>query len=259
MMILNALTGVFVNTAAIVLGCLAGLVFKKGIPQKFSSAVQTGIGLCVLFIGISGTLKTISAVDETTGAIVCYSADTLVMIFSMVLGAIVGTALDLDGRLHRLGNLVEKKFCHGENGSAAQGFVSASLLFCVGAMAITGPMESALTGSHSTLFAKSVLDGVSAMVFAAGMGVGVLFSAPIVFLYQGAVAVFTYFAGAAFLTDAMTVQITAVGSLLIIGLALNLLGVGKIRTADFLPAVLFAPFLQLFFEWLARWIPALAA
>ena len=246
MPLITALTGVLVNTGAIILGCLAGLIFKRGIPEKFSSAVSTGVGLCVLFIGISGTLKTIVSANVQAGESIVYGANTLIMILSIVLGAIVGTALDLDGKMIRLGKYVEKKVNQkqGQPVAIAQGFVNASLLFCVGAMAITGPIESALNGDHSTLFAKAVLDGV-------------LFSAAAVFLYQGAIAVLAYFAGAAFLTDAMNIQIITTGSLLIVGLALNLLNITKIKVANFLPAVFFAPIFQLLFTWLSRWIPAL--
>lgn len=259
MPLINALTGVLVNTGAIILGCLAGLIFKRGIPEKFSSAVSTGVGLCVLFIGISGTLKTIVSENAQTGESIVYGANTLIMILSIVLGAIVGTALDLDGKMIRLGKYVEKKVNQkqGQPVAIAQGFVNASLLFCVGAMAITGPIESALNGDHSTLFAKAVLDGVTAVIFTTSMGIGVLFSAAAVFLYQGAIAVLAYFAGAAFLTDAMNIQIITTGSLLIVGLALNLLNITKIKVANFLPAVFFAPIFQLLFTWLSRWIPAL--
>ena len=259
MSLINALTGVLVNTAAIILGCLAGLIFKRGIPEKFSSAVSTGVGLCVLFIGISGTLKTITSVNTQTGESVVYSVNTLGMILAVVLGAITGTALDLDGKMLRLGNYVEKKVNQKQEKtvSIAQGFVHATLLFCVGAMAITGPIESALNGDHSTLFAKAVLDGVTAVIFTTSMGIGVLFSAPAVLLYQGGIAILAYFAGSAFLTDAMNVQIIATGSLVIVGLALNLLNITKIKVANFLPAIFFAPILQLLFTWLSRWIPAL--
>ncbi len=256
MSLLNALTGVFVNTAAILIGCAVGLIFKKGIPEKFGSAVTAAVGLCVLFIGISGTLKTVSSVDAQTGEITIQSANTLVMILAMVIGGILGTAWNLDDKINRLGGFVEKRFHkkEGKNGSVAQGFVNATLLFCIGAMAITGPIESALNGDHSTLFAKSVLDGINAMIFTTSMGMGVFFSAVPVFLYQGIIAVLAYFAGAAFLTDAMNVQIIAVGSLIIIGLSLNLLGITKIKVANFLPAVFLAPFFQLLFTYLSPFI-----
>ena len=218
--------GVIVNAAAIVLGSLLGLLFKKGIPEKMSKAVMTGIALCILYIGVSGSLQ-------------CQNA--LVMIFSMVFGAIVGTLLDIDGAVNRLGDFVNAKVKKTDgNASVSEGFVTASLLFCVGAMAIVGSLSAGLRGEYETLFTKSLLDGISACMLAVSLGVGVALSAVMVFLYQGAIVLLANVI-APVLSETATAEITAVGSLLIVALALNMLGITKIKVANFLPALLFAP------------------
>ncbi len=230
----SALTGVFINVGAIIAGSLLGLVFKKGIPEKYAKAITTAIGLCVVFIGISGALRT----EEINGQ--TESANPLILIIAMIFGIVVGELLKIDDRLNSLGEKLEKKFSSGQ-GDFAKGFVNSTLLFCVGAMAITGSMESALENNHSTLIAKSVLDGINSIVFAANMGIGVIFSAVAVLIYQGGIALATYFVGAEFLTPIMNLHLIATGSLIIMALGLNMLGVTKIKVANFLPAIFVAP------------------
>ncbi len=227
----SALTGVFINVGAVVAGSLIGLVFKKGIPEKYAKAITAAIGLCVVFIGISGALRT----ENGEGA------DPLILIFSMILGIVTGELLKIDDRLTSLGNKLEKRFSKAASGDFAKGFVNSTLLFCVGAMAITGSMESALENDHSTLIAKSVLDGINSIVFAANMGIGVIFSSVAILIYQGGIAILTYFLGSAFLTPAMDMHLIAAGSLVIMALGLNMLGITKIKVANFLPAIFFAP------------------
>ncbi len=231
---LKALTGVFINVAAVIIGSLIGLVFKKGIPEKYSKVITQAIGISVVFIGISGALRT-ETVDGTV-----MGADPLILILSMIIGVVLGTLLKIDDGLSRLGKRLEERFSKSE-GDFAKGFVNATLLFCVGAMAITGSMESALENDHSTLIAKSVLDGINSVIFAANMGIGVIFSAVIVLLYQGGIAVITYFAGSRLFTPIMNLHLIAAGSLVIMLLGLNLLGITKIKVADFLPAIFIAP------------------
>ena len=234
----TSLTGVFVNFVLVILGSLAGVVFKKGIPERFSEAITKATGLCVFFIGVSGTLKTVTVGDNVIGA------NTLIMICSMVFGTALGTLADIDGLLNRLGIRLEKRFAKNENGTFAQGFVNATLIFCIGAMAITGPIQSALSHDHSTLIAKSVIDGITAMILASSLGIGVAFSSVPVFVYEGLIALIAYFAGAAFMTDAMNIQLIATGSLVICGISLNMLKITKIKVADMLPAIFIAPFIQ---------------
>ena len=193
------------------------------------------VALCVLFLGISGSLK---------------GQNSLITILSMVIGAIFGELLDLDKRMHHLGDWVQKKterlVKHDDGApSIADGFVTASLLFCVGAMAIVGALQDGLTGDHTTLFAKSLLDGISSVVFAASLGVGVAFSAVAVFLYQGIIALAASFLSP-LLGDAVIAEMTCVGSLLIVALGLNMLDLTKIKVMNLVPAI-FLPILLCLF------------
>lgn len=223
------MVGVLVNTVAVIIGSLIGLLFKKGIPEKVSGAIMTGIALCTLYIGISGSLK---------------GENTLVLIISIVLGAAIGTLIDIDKGITRLGEWVEKKFSSKGNGqvSVAQAFITASLLFCVGAMTIVGSLTAGLTGDNETLFTKSVLDFISAIMLTVSMGIGVIFSAAFVLVFQGSIALL---AGvlAPVLSDAAVNELICCGSMLIVGLGLNLLGLTKIKVANYMPALIIAPLL----------------
>ena len=186
---------------------------------------MNGVALCVLYIGVSGCLD---------------GQSTLTAIISMVLGALVVETLDLDRRMQVLGDWVQEKTKRlplGGSSSVSEGFVTASLLFCVGAMAIVGSLQDGLTGDHSTLFAKALLDGVSAVVFASSLGVGVAFSAVAVFLYQGCIAALASLISP-LLDSAVIAEMTCVGSLLIIALSLNMLDVTKIKVMNLTPACL---------------------
>ena len=213
--------GTIVNTLAVAVGGAIGLLLKKGIPQKVTDAVMQGLALCVIFMGISGALE---------------GSKTLAMIVSMALGAVVGTLLDLDGRLNKLGDTIESKMGPGGQGRIATGFVTASLLYCVGALAIVGSLQSGLTGDNSMLYTKSMLDFISSIVLCASLGVGVILSAVTLFLYQGVITLLAQ-ALAPILTDAVIAEMTCVGSLLIIGMGLNMLGVTKIKIMNYVPAI----------------------
>ncbi|MBR4018169.1 MAG: DUF554 domain-containing protein [Clostridia bacterium] len=213
--------GTIVNTLAVAAGGAIGLLLKKGIPQKITDAVMQGLALCVIFMGISGALE---------------GSKTLAMIVAMALGAVVGTLLDLDGRLNKLGDTIEAKMGPGGQGRIATGFVTASLLYCVGALAIVGSLQSGLTGDHSMLYTKSMLDFISSIVLCASLGVGVILSAVTLFLYQGVITLLAQ-ALAPILTDAVIAEMTCVGSLLIIGMGLNMLGVTKIKIMNYVPAI----------------------
>ena len=214
--------GTIVNALAVIAGAFVGLLLKKGIPERISDVIMKGVALCVLYIGISGALS---------------GTNTLIIILSIVVGAVVGSLLDLDRRLNSLGELAERKLSKGDGKtSIAEGFVSASLLFCVGSMAIVGSIQSGLTGNHEMLYTKSMLDGISAMIFASTLGVGVFLSAAAVLVYQGLITLCAQWVQP-FLSDYVVAEMTCVGSLLIIALALNMLGITKLKTANYLPAV----------------------
>lgn len=221
------LAGTIVNTAAVLVGSTVGLLLKKGIPEKYSDIMMKGVALCTMYIGISGALK---------------GENTIILILSVVIGAMIGQFLNLDGKLNQLGGVIEKKFKkEGEPMPVAQGFVSASLLFCVGAMTIVGSLQSGLTGDHQMLYTKSVLDCISAIVFASSMGVGVLFSAVFVLVFQGAITLGAQ-ALAPVLTDSVVAEMTCAGSVIIIALALNMLGLTKLKVMNYIPAI-FLPIL----------------
>jgi uncharacterized protein len=212
--------GTIVNFFAIILGGFVGFLLKGGIPKKVSDTVMHGLSLCVLFIGISGSLK------ATNG---------LLVIFSIAIGAVIGELIDIDNLFKRLGDYIECKF-KGKFGKVSEGFVSASLLYCVGAMAILGSLESGLTGKHEILFSKSILDGVSSIIFASTLGIGVLFSSLSVLVYQGIITMGAFVLSPLLVTEVVH-NMDATGSLLIIGLGLNMLNITKIKVANLLPAV----------------------
>ena len=233
------LTGTLVNAAAILAGSLLGMLltwlaghFSTLLPagstllaERLKTIIMQGVALCVMYLGISGCLE---------------GNNSLIAILSMVLGALIGELLDLDKRMRSLGDWVQKRTEHlvtnGGQASISEGFVTASLLFCVGAMAIVGALQDGLTGDHSTLFAKSLLDGISSIVFGASLGLGVAFSAVAILLYQGSISLLASFLQP-YLGDAVIAEMTCVGSLLIVALSLNMLGLTKIKVMNLVPAI----------------------
>ena len=215
--------GVWINALAIVAGGALGTLLRGGIPEKFRRTIDHALALCVLVIGISGAVAT----KNMMGVIV-----------SVVVGAALGELMRIEDGLDHLALWAQNKFARGDAGFS-QGFVSATLLFCVGAMAVVGSLEAGLLNKPDTLLAKAALDGVAAVIFASTMGSGVIFSAVPLILYQGGIALL---AGrlTACLSDAAIAEMSAVGSLLIIGLAMNMLGVTKerIRVGNMLPSML---------------------
>lgn len=218
--------GVIINVITVIIGSCVGLLLKKGIPERVSKATMTGLGASTLYIGISGSL--------------C-GENVLVLIASVVLGVIVGTLLDIDGKINKLADKVEQKFKkEGENISIAEGLVSATLLFCVGSMTVTGSLQAGLTGDNSVLITKATLDLVSSMMLAASLGIGVLFAAVSVFVIQGGLVLLAALISPLISTGGIN-EMTCAGSLLIIMIGTNLMGITKIKVADFLPAIIFAP------------------
>ena len=213
--------GVAVNALAILAGSLMGALFKKGIPERLTKHIMSGIALCVIYIGISGALK---------------GENTLVLVISTALGGIIGELIDIDRHLSSLGERIGRRFKNGGGASVGEGFVTGTLVFCVGAMAIVGSLQSGLTGNHETLFTKALLDGISSLVFAATMGFGVALSGVSIFIYQGVIVLLAGLLSP-LLSDYIIAEMTCAGSLLIIGLGLNMLGITKIKVANFLPAI----------------------
>lgn len=226
--------GTIVNTGAIVAGGLAGLLAKKGIPQRMEEALHKAMGLSVIVIGINGVITNMVTVNAD-GKL--SSNGELLLVFSMVLGVLVGELLQIEEHLNGLSGLVERKL--HLTGFAAS-FVSGTLIYCVGAMAIVGSINDGLQGDPGVLYVKSTLDGISSIVLGATMGPGVIFSAIPVFLYQGGI---TLLAGvlAPVLQGELLCQICAVGYLLVACIGVNFMGNYHIKTANFLPALLVPP------------------
>ena len=243
-----ALWGSIVNALGVVGGALAGTLASKvtrtasrkessGTGERLTDAISLALALCVVMIGIGGMLKG-AMNDAIAGALPTLTLSgekTLVILFSMLIGTVVGTLLKLEERFERFGAWIERKF-GGTEGGIAKGFVTASLLFCVGSMAIVGALEGGLIGDHSLLYAKTVLDTVFAVVFAYSLGIGVALSAALVLLYQGSIALLAQWV-APLLTDDVIMTMSVVGSILIFGLGLKLLGLLKIKVLNHVPAV----------------------
>jgi len=221
--------GVLVNAIAIVIGGVLGVLLKKGIPQKVEKCVMSALGLCVVVIGVQGAMN---------------GMDTLVVIISAVLGTILGSLMDIDKQVNRLGDFVEAKFRKKEGGTVtlAEGFVSATLLFCVGAMAVVGSLNSGLRGDHTMLFTKSILDFFSGMMLAVSLGAGVLLSSVSVLVFQGAIALLAGVLEPLLMAIPGSIeQISCVGSVMILAIGTNLMGVTKIKVANMLPGIVLTP------------------
>lgn len=221
--------GVITNAVTVIIGSLAGLIFKKFISEKYTSSIMTVIGLCVLYIGIDGSLE---------------GNNALVLILSIVTGTALGTFLDIDGKINAVGKMLENRFKpkDGKETSVAQGFVTASLLFCIGSMTIVGSFNAGINGDNTILFTKSIIDMFCACLLASSLGFGVIFSAAFVFISQGALVMIAKFIGPVIPPDAQA-EIICAGSIMIIGIGLNLANITKIKVANSLPAVVIAPFL----------------
>ncbi|GMO24736.1 MAG: DUF554 domain-containing protein [Termitinemataceae bacterium] len=247
--------GPFVNAIVVVVCGLAGCFFVRGIPARFETLLKQAIGLSIIFVGIKGAME---------------CENILLLIMSLVIGACIGELINIDLLMNKLGDAVEKKLVDKKNNpsvyqnkphilsdhqsakkSFSKGFAAASILFCSGSMAIVGSMQSGLQGNHETLYAKSILDGAISIVFGASLGIGVVFSAITVFVYQGGI-VFAAIALRSLLTTQMITQMSAVGSLLVAAIGFNFLLVppdsaghspsGEIKVANLIPAI-FMPLL----------------
>ncbi len=216
-------SGAVVNFFLVILGSVLGLLFKKGIADRIQKILMTGMAFCVLYIGITGLFEE--------------GANILVMIICFAVGSVIGELIDLDKQVNRLGIAIENRFSKNSNSKIAEGFVAATLLFCVGAMTIVGSIDSGISGDNSTLYSKSVIDCIAAAVLTSGLGIGVIFAAFSTLVIEGTI---TLLSGviAPVLTDYIIAQMSVIGSLLIIALALNMLNITKIKVMNFVPAIL---------------------
>lgn len=227
-----------INVVLILLGSFLGLVFKNRISARFASGITFALGLCVLGIGISSMIGT---------------ADTLCVIVCMVIGTLLGELINIEKRMDSVGTLLRSKLIRGESNSRfVEGFVNCSVLFCVGAMAINGSMEAGMNGNYDILISKAVIDGVSAITFAAAMGVGVAFAAVPILFYQGGLTLIFSAVGQG-MDPAVVTEMSAVGGTIIVGIGINMLGLPKekLRVGNMLPAI-FLPLAYLpIRDWLA--------
>lgn len=225
--------GTLVNMAAILIGSGLGLLLKNGIPKRLQTTISSAVGLCLIFVGITGAIKGLMNVSGTTFE----TKDTLVVVICMAVGAAIGEWLDLEQKMENLGDWVKSKLPRGASTSNfTEAFVSTSLVFCIGAMAIVGSIEDSLNHDYIILFTKAVMDGMLSVVFAASMGIGVAFSMFPIGIYQGGI---TLLAGLVkpYLTDLMIGRLSCIGSILIFALGLNLTIGTKIKITNLLPAV----------------------
>lgn len=229
------LIGTLVNTGTVIAGSLIGMLLGNILPERLRDTVMKGLGLCTVFIGVTGML------DGT---------NALITIISIAVGAVIGELCDLDGHLNRFADGLERRLRRGrkEGGpSLAEGFVTASLVFCVGAMTIVGALNDGLTGNHEMLFTKATLDFVSAMIFASSLGIGVMLAAAAVLVIQGGIACLASLVAPLLQQNPATIpEMTVVGSVLIVGLGLNLLGITKLKVMNYVPAI-FLPILLCLF------------
>ncbi|MBR2327099.1 MAG: DUF554 domain-containing protein [Clostridia bacterium] len=228
---------VLLNVLLVIVGSSIGLVFKKLLPERITKAVMVVIGLCTVYIGIDGALEGNNAV---------------ILILSMALGTALGTLIDIDGRIERLGSFIGKKLKR-DNGktSVAEGFVTASLVFCVGAMTVVGSLNAGLFGDNELLITKSVLDLFSSSMLAASLGIGVIFASLFVLVFQGALVLLAGLLQPLLTDAALVAELTCAGSVMIIGLGINILGLAKFKIANMLPAFIFVPLVYFLMKLLA--------
>jgi len=228
--------GTIVNFIVVLVCGIAGSLIKKSVPKRIGDAIMYGMAICVVYIGIDGILEAAPAVSEDS-LLSAGLVKILIMIVSMILGTLLGEAIDIDKWLGRLGELLEAKFSRSEDvtGNFARGFVSCSLLFCVGAMAVNGAISDAM-GEPDLLLAKSVIDGISCFIMATTLGIGCAFSAFFVLVYQGLISLIGQGLLAILPTSTLT-YMSVTGSLVIILVGTNVLGATKVKTANMIPAI----------------------
>lgn len=234
--------GTLINVIAILAGGFMGLFVKKGLNEKILDSVMKAIGVAVMFVGISGALTGLLKITE--GGVI-ETSGTMLMIVSLILGTFIGELLRIEDRLESIGEKLKGAVKAKDGGNFVEGFVTTTLIFCVGAMAIVGSLEDGLTGDFSMLAAKSVLDGIMAIIVASTMGIGVLFSAIPVLLYQGAITFLAEFISP-ILSNELVLNLSYIGSALIFGIGVNQVFGKKIKTGNMLPALLIPIVYELF-------------
>lgn len=233
--------GTVVNAVAVVIGGGAGMIIKKGLKEDFRDSMMKTLGIAVIFLGAAGAMTGLLELKDGT----LQTRGTMLMILSLTLGIIAGELLKIEDRMESLGEKLKKLVRAEGDNLFVQGFVTNALVICVGAMAVVGALQDGISGDPSTLFAKAVLDAMISMVFAASLGVGVLFAAVPLFLYQGAITLLAGFA-APFFTDEVIGNLSYIGNILIAAVGVNLLFGKTVKVGNMLPALIFAVILGYF-------------
>lgn len=217
--------GTIVNVGAIIFGGVIGLLLKGGLPDRFRNSLMQALALSLMIIGIMGAIKT---------------SDAILVLICLVVGTIIGEAINIDKRLEMFGDKVKNRFSKDGDSKFAEGFITGSLVYCVGAMAIVGTINSVMQGDNSILYTKAVLDSILALLFTSIYGVSTIFGAITVLVYQGALLLL---AGviAPFLSAAAITEMSAVGGVLIMGVGINVMEIKHIRVANMLPAIFLPP------------------
>lgn len=222
--------GTIANALAIIAGGIIGLLFKNVIPEKISESLLKTTGLAVIGIGINLMLA---------------GENFTLLIISMVIGTIIGELIDIEGKLDKFGTVIENKMKNSES-NIALGFVTCTLVYCVGSMSIVGSIQSGLTGNHELLFSKAVLDGILAVTFSATMGVGVVLSGISVLLYQGTITMLASLMQS-LLSPVVVSEMTSIGGVIIMGIGLNFIIANRMRVGNMLPSIFIPIIYYLFF------------
>lgn len=238
--------GTIINVFAILAGSSLGILIKGGMKEKLQNTLVQACGLATLFIGISGTLENMLVVTENG----IQTEGTLLLICSLVIGGFLGELIDIEEKLDRVGEKIKGMVKSQNDSRFVDGFVTASLVVCIGAMAVVGSIQDGLTGDYSMLLSKSILDFIITIVFASTMGIGVMFSAVALGIYQGAITLLAVFI-APYMTDSMIASLSLVGSALIFGVGVNLIWEKKIKVGNMLPALLVPIIYELILQALA--------
>ena len=231
--------GPLVNAGVVLLAGLIGSLLRRGIPERMATTVTQGVGICVFIIGVRGAIKAVTASPSVNEYI------EIIAVVCMALGIVLGELIDIDKWMNRLGDFLQSKLRGKGESRVGEGFVTATMIFCIGAWAITGAMESA-GGAHTSLIAKAVVDGITALILASSLGWGVSLSSISLLIYQGGLTLLFALVGAIISPVAMEAM-SIVGSLVIILIALNLMGITRIRVANCIPAVFLPIIACLFF------------
>lgn len=227
--------GTIVNTAAIIVGGILGMLFGKKLPERFQSTLMSGVGVCVLFLGIGGTLEKMLTIENGKLS----AGGSMMLIASIAIGAIIGELLNIDAGMERFGEFIKRKTGNEKDAKFVDGFVTASLTVCIGAMAVVGAIQDGISKDPSTLIAKAVLDMIIILIMSSTMGKGCMFSAIPVLIFQGSITALSHLIEPILTQQALS-NLSMVGSVLIFCVGINLLWGKKIKVANLLPSIVVA-------------------